>query len=249
MSSAYDPSVSMPGPDVEPLFSTVTPILFPDQDGHATGFYFIADDDQGYLITNYHVVSSDGKVPVSDSIRVLIRPSRDISDLEFRDVPLETDDGPTWVEHSRGTKVDMVAIPIPFDTEPMETVALHSGLFPEKGNMPITQSATIIGYPMLEKAPFFPLFRDATIATPYGTMYRDAPCFATDANMHSGTSGSPIFALPTATARRDDMLGRELNLIGIHSATLFSGHAPKEGALNLNIGWYIQLLADMIEID
>ncbi len=249
VSSAYDPRVNMPAPDVEPLFSAVTPILFPDHDGHATGFYFVDDNDDDYLITNYHVVSSGENVPASETIRVLTRPSRNITEFQFHDIPLKNGGDPAWCEHSRGSKVDLVAIPISFDTEPTETVALHSGLFPDQGTMPITQSATIIGYPMLEKAPFLPLLRDASIASPYGTTYRDSPCFATDANMHSGTSGSPVFTLPTSTARVGDMLGQELNLIGVHSATLFSGHAPEEGALDLNIGWYIQLLADIVEIN
>lgn len=249
MSGSADPDVSMPAPDIEPLFSTVTPVLFPEQEGHATGFFFVDDADDRYLITNHHVVTDDGGSPAADSVRILTRPSTEIDDLDFHEVPLRRDGEPTWVEHPRGPDIDVVAVPLPFDPGPIQTVALHSGLFPAAGEMPVTQGATVVGYPLLEHAPFLPLLRTAAIASPYGTTYRELPCFVTDADLHSGMSGSPVFTLPESASRRGDMLGGELNLVGVHSATLFSGHPPQEGSLDLNIAWYIQLLADMVEID
>lgn len=249
MSCPANPAVSMPRPDVDPLFTAVTPVFFPDQAGHATGFYFVDDTNRQYLITNHHVVSVDGTTPRADTVRVLTRPSPRLQDVAYHDIPLAAGGQPTWIEHPLGPAVDVAAIPLPFDPSDSETVALHSGLFPDPGWMPITQHGTIIGYPLLERTPFLPFLRDATIATPYGTTFRDAPCFAMDAHMHAGTSGSPVFALPESTARPKDMLGHGLHLIGIHSATIVAGKPATDGVLDLNIAWYSQLLEDMLPID
>lgn len=248
MSSRADLTVSMPRPDLDPLFSAVTPIIYPSKGGHATGFYFVDAGNQPFLITNHHVVANERGSPTAENIRILTRPSPDITEVEFHTIPLIEDGNPTWIEHPQGSIIDVVAIPLSFDTSSLETVALHSGLFPSDGWMPITQHGTIIGYPLLEKSPFLPILRDATIASPYGTTYRDAACFAMDASMHSGTSGSPVFALPESSSRSPDMLGHQLHLIGVHSATLYAERAPQDGALDLNIAWYIQLLEDMIDI-
>ena len=247
MSAPADADVSMPSPDLDPLFASVTPIKYPAQDGHATGFYFRDANGNYFLITNNHVVATDEGSPIADSIRVLTRPSPDIGDVEFREVSLEAGGDPTWIQHPRGSMIDVVAVPLEFDIGPMTTTALDSGLFPPaEGRMPTTQRAMIVGYPMLERTPYRPVRRDAMISSLYGTTYRGLPCFKTDADMHSGTSGSPVFALPSAAAQRDEILGEDLYLIGVHSATLFSDHPPREGSLDLNIAWYIQLLEDML---
>ena len=240
----------MPSPDLEPLFSAITPVFLPGDEGHATGFYFVDDDGDPYLITNHHVVSDqNGTDPVRESIRVLTRRSRDLNAISFHDVPIERDGEPTWISHPRGSSVDIVAVPLSFDPGGGAGVTLHSEMLPEAGRMPIAQRAMVVGFPMLERTPFLPLSRDATIATQYGTSYRELPCFLTDADLHSGTSGSPVFSLPRMSARDDDMVGRELNLIGVHSATIFAEHPPQEGALDLNVAWYSQLLEDMVSID
>ena len=250
MSGAADPHVSMPAPDLEPLFSAVTPVFLPEEEGHATGFYFVDDANNPYLITNHHVVSGqNGNGSVRESIRVLSRTSEDLDDITFHDVRLERDGEPTWITHPRGSSIDIVAVPLPFDPGAGAGVTFHSDMFPDPGQMPIAQRAMVVGYPMLERTPFLPLSRDATIATLYGTTYRQLPCFLTDADLHSGTSGSPVLALPRMSARDGDMLGRELNLIGVHSATIFAEHPPQEGALDLNVAWYAQLLKDMVTVE
>ena len=249
MPTKPDPHVSMPSPDLDPLFTSVTPITYPDQGGNATGFYFIDDAGDQYLITNHHVVSNQNDSLLADSIRVVVRPTPDVQDVEFHDIDLQVDNEKTWIEHPRGSHIDIVAIPLPFDITSKTTMALHSGFIPPlEGEMPFGQRAIIIGYPILEESPFLPIRRDAIVASLYGTSYRGLPCFVTDADMHSGSSGSPVFGLPTASARSGDLIGNDLQLIGIHSATLFSNHPPREGALDLNIAWYSQLLMDMIAI-
>lgn len=68
--------------------------------------------------------------------------------------------------------------------------------------MPIDQHIALLGYPMLERSPYTPFLRDGHMATPYGDPYKALPCFASDAGMHSGTSGSPVFTLPSLLRER-----------------------------------------------
>lgn len=241
--------VSMPSPKMNQFFSAVTPVRYHDRDGHATGFYFTDDNGKYYLITNRHVVATDDGAPAADAIRVVTRPSVDTQDIEFHDIPLEKGGEPVWIEHPAGSHLDIAAVPLPFSLDSTSSLTLHSGLFPPKeGKMPMNQDVVLLGYPMLEKAPYVPFLRKGHVATPYGSAYKDLPCFATDADMHGGTSGSPVFALPSPMPREGELLGDDFYLIGIHSATILHQRAPQEGPLDLNITWYIELLTDMLDV-
>ena len=114
---------SVPDSGVHPIYTTVTPILYPNRSGHATGFFYVdlgdSDSDeveqtgeQIYLITNHHVVANEDDNPICDSIRIIIRPdSQDLADLQYHDIDLRDNSGNTcWLEHPEGSGIDVVAI-------------------------------------------------------------------------------------------------------------------------------------------
>ncbi len=119
---------STPNRGVNPLYTTVTPILYPNGTGHATGFFYsdIGDEDpeaieeeeiDQYLITNHHAVADEDGSPLSDSIRIITRsnPQR-LSQLEYHDIQLVDDsNNPRWIEHPQGSAIDVVAVPLDFE--------------------------------------------------------------------------------------------------------------------------------------
>jgi len=245
--------MSVPNRPVDPLYTCVTPIQYPNQEGHATGFFYVPDEEssESYLITNHHAVANDTGEPLSDSIRILLRPSQNANQLDFRDISLGSAADPNWLEHPNGPHVDVVAIELA-DIDLSDTVnsALHSGLFlPDDVLVNPGEEAMVIGYPFRGSSPYLPLTRSALISSPYGSTFQGMPCFATDANMHSGTSGSPVFTLPKPYDQTKDAIrmgGGGPYFLGIHSATLQSDHDPDEGPLNINLTWYAELLRDII---
>lgn len=239
--------LTRPRPNIDPLYTCVTPIIFPDSGGHATGFFFADDRDDLYLVTNRHVVATENDEPDEGRIRIITRPSRQLDDLEFHTIDLQRGDRRRWRDHPSSGEIDLAVLHLDIDLSDRVTTPLRSDRLISTGVVPMAQRALILGYPMIEGAPYFPIKRDAMIASPYGASYRGMPCFKTDADMHSGTSGSPVFALP------DPVMGQPeteaFRLIGIHSAALTSRHGPQEGALDLNITWYAELLADLLSLD
>lgn len=258
--------VPVPAQDIDPLLTVVTTIQYPTAEGHATGFFYASghvDEEPGefekqsiYLITNRHVVADEGGDPVENSIRIFTRNSRqDVFELEYHDIDLLDEDGnPIWLEHDLGEHVDIVAIPLelPVDFDNIGTHYLSNiNLKPQDVIIKPGQDAMVIGYPIKGKRPYLPISRNAMIASPYGYPFQDLHCFALDANMHSGASGSPVFTRPSAVKWTEDggtIGGRQpYSLLGVHSSTLYSNHATAEGQLNLNRVWYAELIHDIVE--
>lgn len=246
----------LPDQSIDPVYAAVTLIQFPNSQGHATGFFFIDSNDDPYIITNHHVIrpedheTAEGDNP--DEIRILIRGSANAEDLEFYDKELyDGSGGKNWIEHPSGSDVDVAAIPIDIDLSQKGSIPLSRANFlPDDAVLGAGEEAMIIGYPFKGERPYLPVIRSALISSPYGSPFQGTPSFATDANMHSGTSGSPVLTLPSATLQREDSFsissGQQTYLIGVHSASLHSDHPEEEGPLNINVAWYVGLLNDMI---
>jgi len=256
--------ISTPNRGVDPLYTTVTPILYPNQPGHATGFFYsdIGDQDPEslnnadidvFLITNHHVVADENGEPLSDSIRIITRPDQQrLDQLQYHDLQLVDDEGdPRWIEHPQGSSVDVVALPLNLDISGGGNRLVTNQLrLPDDVMVSFGQEAVVLGYPIRGSSPYLPIARNAMIASPYGVPFEEMPCFATDADMHSGTSGSPVFTRPSALQQTTEgfQLGgnQRMHFIGIHSATMQSDHDPEEGPLNINVSWYSELLDDLI---
>jgi hypothetical protein len=255
---------SLPNRDIDPLYTAVTPILYPNSSGHATGFFYtdLGDlapeevsraDENTYLITNHHAVADDEGNPICESIRIITRPNaQNLAELRHLDIELRDDDGtPQWLEHPEGSEIDVVAIPLDTDLSDSGTVVISNQLMmPDDIKVTFSQEAAVLGYPIRGQSPYLPIARNAMIASPYGVPFQGLPCFATDADMHSGTSGSPVLTRPSDLQQTTDgfQLGgrQQMHFLGIHSATMQSAHEPEEGPLNINVTWYAELLDDII---
>lgn len=252
-----------PEQHVDIWYSTITQIHYRGSElGHCTGFFFSNNGDT-YLITNKHCVditSVNGKQ--LNEIKIFTRQNpNDLNQLQHHNIKLIQDGSSTWLEHPENSQIDLVAIPLTepiIDEKPnidplfLDKEEWESGTFsltkdnfrPDHVIIGAGTQAMIIGYPVRGSSPYYPLGRSALIASPYGTYFEDEPCFATDARMTPGTSGSPVFTVPSAmrTTNENSMtIGASgPYLIGVHSGTI------DRPDLNLNQAWYIELILDII---
>jgi S1-C subfamily serine protease len=104
----------------------------------------------------------------------------------------------------------------------------------------------IIGYPLgfYDEANNLPVHRRASSASSYGVEFNGKPYFLVDANLHPGTSGSPVVNTHHTLFRRGGC-GESYSLFGMHSAQFAVGGNP----LGLNIVWYANLLPEIARQD
>ena len=111
----------------------------------------------------------------------------------------------------------------------------------------------IMGYPLglKDNVNNLPIFRNAMIASSFRTHFDGKPLFLTDANLHPGTSGSPVITKPKSTwvdEQGNTSLRTGLNyfLLGVHSATLgMSAAGQQEIPLGLGATWYAELVEEI----
>lgn len=237
-------------PSLPQQYASVTLIQYPDSQSHATGFFYGNKNGNFYLITNKHVVDPEDEE--LQEIRILLRQSRDLAQLEYKDIQLiDHSGGENWLEHPSDPEADVAAIPLDVDLTQYGNLAFSRDVFlPDDVRIGAGQQAMILGHPFKGNRPYIPVARSALISSPYGVAFQGMNCFATDANMHSGTSGSPVLTIPSSIQQTEDgislMGGKATYLLGVHSATLHSNHEPEEGPLNLNLSWYAELIEDIV---
>lgn len=251
--------MSTPNNPLDPLFLSVTPIKLPDGKGHATGTLF-RYEDQDYLVTNRHVFieeNEDGEEePVAEEARIYLRDSPDVPMLRIsRPLDLIEDGEPQWMEHSAEPQPDIAVLELYDDLDDYINKPIGPPNFPpDERRIMAGEEAMIVGYPVIEPNDYMPIIRSALISSPYGGGFMGNLAFATDANTHSGMSGSPIFTTPSIV----DQMGEgpvvykepQRYFLGIHSSTLHSNHHPlQEGPLNVNFAFYPQQIIEIIEGD
>lgn len=92
-----------------------------------------------------------------------------------------------------------------------------------------------------------PIYRKGMIASSYPVDFEKYPYFLIDANLHEGTSGSPVLSSPNNMLINSKGQGLHSNksiLLGVHSAE----HIVENEPLGLNVVWYLRIIIDIIEI-
>lgn len=220
--------------------------------GSATGFFF-RDDGVEYLATNRHVVLDEKSNDFPDSLRIRLHANRsDLIQNVTVTVPLHRNLAPVWLQHPsyESNKCDVVLIPLNENTLPGKDLRFYqSASITCLGSDLINTrdvnsfgSVVVIGYPLgfHDELHNLPVSRNATIASCYGVDFDGLPYFLVDANLHPGTSGSPVVSSHHTLFKEGD--GKEgYALFGVLSAEHRIGSDP----LGLNVVWYARLLVEI----
>lgn len=245
--------MSIPEQSVQDLYLPVTPIEYPNDHGHATGFFF-RHEGSDYLISTKHSFADENGDPIAESVRITLRD--DPSDLRLRihkDIPLVEDGEETWLSLDHSPPVDVAAIELEFDLDNFVNIPLSTDtLLSDDRILGPARDLIIVGYPIIQTDGRLPVIRSGRLASPYGNTFLGNLAFGTDANLHSGTSGSPVFTAPSPYIETEEgvrwVKDTGVSLIGIHSSMIMSpNHDIDEGALNLNISWYAELIPQLLE--
>lgn len=228
-----------------------------EQAGTASGFFYTSSDHL-FLVTNRHVVRDEEKGVEPDSIGLRLHTNaNNVRENGHYNVPLYSRNGrPLWKEHPQSL-VDIAIIPLNKQKLTSKFIVKAFGkdsFLPEDYVLDPGEDVFVMGYPrgFHDETANLPVFRNAMIASVYGVNFRGMPCFLTDANLHPGTSGSPVITKPKNTWRdkKGDVrmvTGTPYYLLGVHSGaytTTFEDGTTDP--LGLGIAWYSKLLEDIL---
>lgn len=233
-------------------YRATTPIRYPGEEDHATGFFYTKNGET-YLITNRHVfydINTEGFLTFNpDTITIRVRDShQDYSSTTTHRIPLYDEDEPRWLEHPNWN-VDVAGLPLEIDWDSNANTSFNldgprglpiSGTTDEKYGFLTPEfgdSAVVMGYPILDSTDYLPVLRNALIASQYGRFHRNMPYFLIDANLHPGTSGSPVIY-----TRRNSEGKVKAHLLGVHSGNF---DMVQEGSENLNRVWYRKTILEL----
>lgn len=220
----------------------------PSRIGSATGFFF-EHKEQIFLVTNRHVVVKEDEEFYPDQLIVRIHASKTDVDLT-RDIVLQLYDvkgSPLWFEHQTKT-FDLVALEIGSLLKDTDMVRCwkQENLLPPGARIDIGNQVWIIGYPMglFEPKHYLPIVRTGILATTYNLTFNDLPICLIDANLHPGTSGSPVIVSRSEVQTTAIMSpsGLQSYLLGVNSGIYSVGGV----SLGLNAVWFSSLIEDVV---
>jgi S1-C subfamily serine protease len=218
--------------------------------GSATGLFF-QHDNREFLVTNRHVIIDEERGSYPDHLVIRVHASKTNVDLTRNiEAPLyDANKNPLWLEHQAKT-VDLAAVEIGDlieETDLIEYWKLERFL-PDDVRVDVGAELLVVGYPMefYDTKHNLPIVRSGTLATTYGTAFLGQPLFLADANLHPGTSGSPVVS-PRSTLQRtvsgDIRMGTyPPYLLGVNSGEYGQGGVR----LGLNAVWYARLILDIV---
>lgn len=218
--------------------------------GSATGFFFQQGVEK-YLVTNRHVVVDEKSEDFPDALIIKVHTSpQTLTQSRDIKIPLYSAGKPIWLEHpTLRKKVDVVVLNIGTLLQPQDVVACWKAdhFLPPDVIVDLGAAVAVMGYPMgfYDSVHNLPIVRSGTVASAYRVNFRGEPLFLIDANLHPGTSGSPVF-VPASTSRRTSQgVG-----IGSYSAALLGinsgGYSVGGVDLGLNAAWYSGLIPDIV---
>ncbi len=247
---------------IDPIFLSVTILTMAERDtnvGTATGFFF-KHNDKLWLITNHHVVVDPNEDKTQwhryDTLKLLLHNNpADLTENATVHVPLFAANGrPTWRQPTSTPDADVVAIPLTGIVDPTHYF-LHplttDNLLPEDLVIAAGHEVIVIGYPRAfrDEVNNLPVARDAAVASPYGIQFDGLPNFVIDAQLHRGTSGSPVVT-KLQTSFQDRFGSTRMDqfphyLLGVNS-DIWLLSVPGEPS-GLNSVWYPSLIMEMIQ--
>jgi len=238
----------------------------------ATGTAFVyAQNDQRYLVTNWHNVTGRNSLTHKNLSAQAATPNRLVAVCpiyheggrtsahavffwEELHVPLYDDDGnPRWYEHStHGSLVDVVAIPIGAPSPKSALICVNDQrvTFANQA-VGAGTDAFVLGFPHgLSGGGKFPIWKRGSIASEPQVDIDRLPKVLIDASTRRGMSGSPVFAhveglsLPVGSTNfGESVFGSTFQFMGCYSGSL--GREPLEA--QLGVLWKEQTITDIID--
>jgi len=224
--------------------------------GSATGFFYERNNNL-FLVTNQHVVRDEVHNVIPDTLRLKLHTDpNDIGKNADFDIALYNGNQHSWKIHTSHSDADIAVIKL-------DKAALVGKFFvkawssqaflPKQYSLHPGDDVFIMGYPLgfYDTKNNIPIFRNAMIASTYGVPFQGLPLFLTDANLHPGTSGSPVITKPKSTWVDDQgntalVTGTTYYLVGVHSATLGVTPVGKpEIPLGLGAAWNAELVEEI----
>lgn len=221
-----------------------------------------------YLITNRHVLSgvdSRGKClskhgVAPSHVRIMHNSHWEFGKHIEIEEPLFDEDHdidckePLWLEHPRGFKVDVVALPLTqYGQENVTTaIARYWYALPESEEVgPLLHPADtvhIVGFPFgLSSHGSFAIWTKGSVASEPRLNYRGAPRFLVDARTRSGQSGSPVIL--HMTPNTPPMMFED-NTLRSHTSEksyllgVYSGRVNEES--DIGIVWKTSLIEEIL---
>ncbi|WP_284986800.1 serine protease [Arthrobacter sp. fls2-241-R2A-172] len=231
-----------------------------------TGF-LVHHEFQDYLITNRHVLSgrdTSGKYLSSHGVapthvRIMHNSNWKLGEYTELEEPLFDDDDvdqlrPRWLEHPRGFKVDVVALPLTQDGEDFKNqIVRHRYELPDptaaRPYLRPSDTVHIVGFPFgLASHGSFAIWTKGSMASEPELSYGDAPRFLVDARTREGQSGSPVivhFSANTPPMMFTDNSMRSHIVEHSYLLGVYSGRVNKVS--DIGIVWKASIVATILE--
>ncbi len=183
-----------------------------------------------FLVTNWHCVTgrhnetkeilSDKGYCDPDIMKVYFHKQNKLGSWEIKTIKLKNTEGEnTWIEHPKGSEIDVVAIKIE-KTNDIDLYNLFDSINGENLIVEPSDNCSIIGFPEgLAFGGKFPIWKTGHVATDFKIDWNKLPLFYIDATTRKGMSGSPV------TSTKD-------------GACLFEGHNMISGRFTKFMGIY-----------
>ncbi|MGX1159132.1 trypsin-like peptidase [Arthrobacter sp. SLBN-100] len=231
-----------------------------------TGF-LVQHEFRDYLITNRHVlsgrttsgeyISSHGVAPTH--VRILHNSVWKLGEYIELEEPLfdEPDVNqrrPRWLEHPRGFKVDVVALPVTRDGKDYKSqIIRHRYELPDttapRPYLRPSDTVHIVGFPFgLTSHGSFAIWTKGSMASEPELDYGDAPRFLVDARTREGQSGSPVivhFSSNTPPMMFTDNTMRSHIVEKSYLLGVYSGRVNK--ASDIGIVWKASIVATILK--
>ncbi len=219
-------------PTVDPIYVTTALIIElhnKKPKGSATGFFFMDDKQNLYLVTNKHIIYGEryyeNPEPKIDQIKLnLHTDARNLSQNEEVVVDLFDGKNRKWLEHSNHD-FDVILIPLNIDQKKFVIMATNRS-FIESSNIQVGfEKIFVMGYPFgwYDTVNNLPVTRIGHLSSPFKVPFQGKPIMLGDVETHPGMSGGPVFMnledyVTIQGSKRVKNLGaHKVILVGIHS--------------------------------
>jgi len=256
-------------PTVDSIYTTTTLIIRLDNGeskGNATGFFFLDDQKNLYIVTNKHVIYGEryyeNPQPKINEIKLNLHTNpQNLSQNEAVTIDLFHGKNKKWLEHSN-QDFDVVLIPVRIDRKRYVIMPTNKS-FIESSNIQVSfEKIFVMGYPFgwYDTVNNLPITRIGHLSTPFKIPFQGKPIMLGDVETHPGMSGGPVFmnledyVTIEGSNRIKNMGAHKVILVGIHSGQprwdlidRRTGQVTKTVSHSLTHIWFSDLILEILK--